>query len=638
MEIDQAQRASARHHALEWMHRLGFNAQNGKLPGGWLASARAFSAAVTQTAIRGFRTIWPARQMPKSRLRRTENVKSRQAVFRTFRSLRYAFISVGVISMLINLLMLTGPVFMLQIYDRVLASGSVPTLLVIGALALLLYLFMGFFETIRGRMLTRIGQSADAQLTALAYAISTDQPLSGSATKTGQRPVQDLDCIRQFFSGPGPAALFDIPWMPFYLAIVFLFHSLLGWVALIGTLMIVALAVLNELASRQPAMEAAIAHGQRQRTVEASRRNSEAVRAMGMIDALSAHWNRENDDFLETQRGASDRAGFFAAAIKTVRFILQSAILAVGAWLAIQQDISAGVMIAASIMTSRALAPVELAVGNWKGFVAARTSLRRLSEAIGTMTGPARRLALPLPENNLRLEDVCCAPEGALKPIIQGISFELKAGDGLGIIGPSGSGKSTLARSIVGVTPLVRGSVRLDNAELAQWPPERVGRIIGYLPQDVQLFDGSIAQNIARFDSQASSDAVIEAAVMADVHRMIVEMPDGYDTVIGSTSLTLSAGQSQRIALARALYGNPFLIVLDEPNSNLDTDGERALTDAMKAMRARGSVVIVIAHRPSAISAVDTILCLRDGRVASFGQKGDIMKKIIRPVPNAGVA
>jgi len=638
MEIDQAQRAGARHHALEWMHRLGFIRQDGKLPGGWLASARAFSAAATQTAIRGFRTIWPARPMPDSRLRRTDDIKSRQAVYRTFRSLRYAFISVGVISMLINLLMLTGPVFMLQIYDRVLASGSVPTLAVIGALALLLYLFMGFFETIRGRMLTRIGQSADAQLTALTYAISTDQPLSGGATKAGQRPVQDLDCIRQFLSGPGPASLFDIPWMPFYLAIVFLFHSLLGWVALIGTLMIFALAILNELTSRQPAMEAAITHGQRQRTVEASRRNSEAVRAMGMIEALSAHWNRENDDFLETQRRASDRAGFFAAATKTVRFILQSAILAVGAWLAIRQDISAGVMIAASIMTSRALAPVELAVGNWKGFVAARTSLHRLSETIGTMTGPERRLALPLPEKNLRLEDVCCAPEGALKPIIQGISFELKAGDGLGIIGPSGSGKSTLARSIVGVTPLVRGSVRLDNAELTQWPPERVGRIIGYLPQDVQLFDGSIAQNIARFDPDAPSDAVIEAAVMADVHRMIVEMPDGYDTVIGSTGLTLSAGQSQRIALARALYGNPFLIVLDEPNSNLDADGERALTDAMKAMRARGSVVIVIAHRPSAISAVDTILCLRDGRIASFGRKDDIMKKVIRPVPNAGVA
>lgn len=638
METGQAQRASAHHHLSEWMERYGFNPQNRRLSGGWLASARAVSAALVQMASTGLRRVWPARPVPFSRAGRENESKTRQAVSSTFRSLRYAFISVGLISMLINLLMLTGPVFMLQIYDRVLASGSVPTLVVIGTLALLLYLFMGFFETIRGRMLTRIGQSADAQLTTLAYAVSTDQSLNGGKTKISQRPVHDLDCVRQFLSGPGPAALFDIPWMPFYLAIVFLFHSLLGWVALTGALAIGALAVLNELSSRQPARAAAATYGQRQRAVETSRRNSEAVKAMGMMDALSAHWSRDNSEFLDTQRRASDQAGFFAAATKTVRFVLQSAILAVGAWLAIQQEISAGVMIAASIMTSRALAPVELAVGNWKGFVAARTSLHRLSDAIGAATGQPRRVALPLPEKTLKLEDVCCAPGGALKPIIQGISFELQAGDGLGIIGPSGSGKSTLARSIVGATPLVRGTVRLDNAELIQWTPERIGRIIGYLPQDVQLFDGSIAQNIARFDPDAPSDAVIEAAAMADVHRMIVGMPDGYDTVIGAAGLTPSAGQSQRIALARALYGNPFLIVLDEPNSNLDADGERALTDAMKAMRARGSVVIVIAHRPSAISAVDTILCLKDGRIASFGPKDEIMKKIIRPVPNVGTA
>lgn len=638
METGQAQRAGAQRQISEWMERLGFDQRVGSSAEGWRSALRALRVATAQAANSGLRTVWPAPPVSESRYQMEDRSKTRQTVSSTFRSLRYAFVSVGVISMLINVLMLTGPVFMLQIYDRVLASGSVPTLVVIGALALLLYLFMGFFEAIRSRMLTRIGQSADAQLTTLAYAASTDQGLNAGKSGISQRPVQDLDCIRQFLSGPGPAALFDIPWMPFYLAIVFLFHSLLGWVALAGALAIGMLAVLNELSSRQPAQAAAATYGQRQRSVETSRRNCEAVKAMGMMDALSVHWTRENSEFLDTQRRASDRSGFFAAATKTVRFVLQSAILAVGAWLAIQQEISAGVMIAASIMTSRALAPVELAVGNWKGFVAARTSLSRLSAAIGTATGQPGRVALPLPEKTLHLEDVCCAPGGALKPILQGISFELQAGDGLGIIGPSGSGKSTLARSIVGVTAPVRGTVRLDNAELTQWAPERRGRIIGYLPQDVQLFDGSIAQNIARFDPDAPSEAVVEAAALADVHRMIVGMPDGYETVIGAAGLTLSAGQSQRIALARALYGNPFLVVLDEPNSNLDADGERALTDAMKAMRKRGSVVIVIAHRPSAISAVDTILCLRDGRVASFGPKGEIMKKIIRPVPNAGAA
>lgn len=638
MENVQAQRAGAHRQSIEFAESLGIRRELRWPVDDWITFLRSFAKGTARSAISGLRLIWPARPAANTRLDRTDAGKTGLTVSRTFRSLRYAFVSVGLISILINLLMLTGPLFMLQIYDRVLASGSVPTLIVIGSLALQLYLFMGLFETIRGRMLARIGQSADAQLTGLAYSLSTELPLGGATSKSNQRPVQDLDAVRQFLSGPGPAAIFDIPWMPFYLAIVFLFHGLLGTVALIGAIAICILAGLNEVFSRQPANEAAAIFGQRQRTVEVSRRNAEAVKAMGMMNALSSHWNAENGNFLEKQRKASDRAGFFTAAIKTIRFVLQSAILAVGAWLAINQEISAGVMIAASIMTSRALAPVEQAVGNWRGFVAARTSLHRLSEVIGSATGPQRQVTLPLPVNTVHLEDIYCAPGGILKPVVQGVSFDLQAGDGLGIIGPSGSGKSTLARSIVGVTPLVRGTVRFDNAELTQWSPERIGRIIGYLPQDVQLFDGSIAQNIARFNPDVPSDAIIEAAGLADVHELIVGMPDGYETVIGSAGLTLSAGQSQRIALARALYGNPFLIVLDEPNSNLDTEGERALTDAIKAMRTRGSIVIVIAHRPSAISVVDKILCLKEGRVAGFGPKSEIMKKVIRPVPNVGAA
>lgn len=547
-------------------------------------------------------------------------------------SLRRSLWSVGGVSLVINLLMLTGPLFMLQIYDRVLVSGSVPTLAAIGALALALYLFFGVLEGLRGRVLYRIGQHVDAELSGTAFSLSTTIPNRLGAKGRKLRPVQDLDTLTQFMSGHGPAAIYDIPWLPFYLGIIFLFHSLLGLVALAGASAICVLIALNELSSRKPSAVAAQVRGRRGSIVEEGRRNAEAVHAMGMSNALSQRWNTENATFLAGQRLAADWSGFFGSSIKTVRFVLQSTILAVGAWLAIRQEISAGVMIACSIMTSRALSPIEQAVAHWRGFVAARQSFHRLREMLRMPAERQESVELPMPKERIVVDQLYCCPPGAREPVVHGVSMDLRAGEGIAILGPSGSGKSTLVRTIVGAASVLRGDIRFDGAELDQWSPEARSKFIGYLPQDLQLFDGTVAQNIARFDPLAPSDAIIEAATLADVHDLIVGLPNGYETVIGSEGMALSGGQRQRIALARALFGKPFLVVLDEPNSNLDAEGEAALARAVTTMRSRGSIVVLVAHRPRAIGAVNKVLCLSEGRVVAFGPRDEIMRKTLAPV------
>ncbi len=564
------------------------------------------------------------------------NVKSEMGrnnpVSRAFRPVRSAFWGVAIVSFVINILMLTGPVFMLQVYDRVLASGSVPTLVVIGVLAIVLYTFYGVLEGVRSRILSRLGQRVDARLSGIVYRVSNALPVRLGRRAAKLRPVQDLDTIRQFLSGPGPAAIFDIPWLPLYLGIVFLFHPLLGFVGAGGALIISVLIGLNEMMSRRPSEEAAGQAGRRASDVEIGQRNAEVVTAMGMQTALTTRWDAQNGEYLATQRRATDRTGAFGTTIKTIRFILQSAILGVGAWLAIQQEITPGVMIAASIMTSRALSPIEQAVAHWRGFVGSRQALRRLREVLQLAEDEPEKMDLPIPVKNISVDQVFCGPFGESMPFVQNVSLELEAGDGLGIIGPSGSGKSTFARALVGATPALKGVIRYDGAELGQWPSSKRGEFIGYLPQDLQLFDGTIADNIARFRSDAGPEGIIEAATLADVHDLIVSLPEGYNTVIGRSGRLLSAGQRQRVALARALYGNPFLVILDEPNSNLDAEGEGALTGAIKAMRDKGSIVIVIAHRPSAIATVDKILCLKEGRMAGFGPKEEVLKQVVQPV------
>ncbi|WP_428644949.1 type I secretion system permease/ATPase [Roseibium sp.] len=549
-----------------------------------------------------------------------------------FRPVRSAFLGVALVSFVINILMLTGPVFMLQVYDRVLASGSVPTLVAIGTLAMVLYVFYGLLEGVRSRILARLGQRVDARLSGIVYRVSNSLPVKLGRRAAGLRPVQDLDTVRQFLSGPGPAAIFDIPWLPLYLGIVFLFHPILGFVGIFGAIVICILIWLNEMMSRQPAEEAAGHAARRAADVEVGQRNSEVVAAMGMQSALTSRWNGQNADYLSTQRRAADRTGLFGTAIKTIRFVLQSALLGVGAWLAIKQEITPGVMIAASIMTSRALSPIEQAVAQWRGFVASRQSLRRLREVLKVEQSEASKMDLPAPKGKITVEQLFCGPFGEPTPFVQNVSLELQSGEGLGVIGPSGSGKSTFARALVGAVAPLKGVVRYDGAELGQWPSARRGEFIGYLPQDLQLFDGTIAENISRFQADASSEMIIEAAGLADVHNLIVGLPDGYNTVIGRSGRMLSAGQRQRIALARALYGNPFLVVLDEPNSNLDAEGDGALANAVRTMRERGSIVVVVAHRPSAIATVDKILCLKEGKVAGFGPKEEVLKQVVQAV------
>jgi len=475
----------------------------------------------------------------------------------------------------------------------------------------------------------------DARISEKSYEISSQAMLLLGDKGKALRPIHDVDCIRQFLTGSGPAAILDFPWLPFYLGIVFLFHPLLGVVALGGIVVIACLIGLNEYAARQPIASSAKENAQRSVAVETSRSNAEVIWAMGMMPKLRQNWVRTNNEYLNKQCGAADHATLYGTAIKTFRFILQSMILATGAWLAINQEVSPGVMIAASIMSSRALSPIEQAVSHWRGFVAARSSLERLKEII-SMKSEKEILPLPLPNKSLHLNQFCCAQAGAKQPFVNNVSFELEAGTALGIIGPSGSGKTTLARGILGVVPSLRGSVRFDGAEIGQWSEEDVGKFIGYLPQDIQLFDGTIGDNISRFELSSHSNSVIEAAKMAGVHDLIVSFSDGYNTQISDGGLSISGGQRQRIALARALYKKPFLLVLDEPNSNLDAEGERALVGAISAMRSIGSIVIVIAHRPSAISAVDVLLCMQEGKPAAIGPKQEVMKQVLTPVASQG--
>ncbi|WP_346915476.1 ATP-binding cassette domain-containing protein [uncultured Roseibium sp.] len=417
--------------------------------------------------------------------------------------------------------------------------------------------------------------------------------------------------------------MFDVPWLPFYLGIVFLFHPVLGLVALSGAIIISILIGVNEAMSRSPVAEANRQTSLRTSDVEISQRNSEVMHAMGMDDVLAARWAGRNDDYLTAQRRMADRSGFFGTLIKTIRFVLQSAMLATGAWLAIEQEITPGVMIASSIMTSRALSPIEQAVAQWRGFVACRQALRRLREGLANAMAAQPETELPLPAETLSVESVSCGPYGSTTPFVRGASFELQAGDGLGIIGPSGSGKSTLARALVGVLPThLAGKSAMMAPRFPSGPRSGAGNSSAICPRTCQLFDGTVAENIARFRTESSSQQVIEAARLADVHDLIVSLPEGYDTLIGRSGYALSAGQSQRIALARALYGNPFVVVLDEPNSNLDAEGEAALTGAIKSAQQRGAIVVVIAHRPSALATLNKILCLRQGQTVAFGPKG----------------
>jgi PrtD family type I secretion system ABC transporter len=548
------------------------------------------------------------------------------------RACRSAFVGVGIMSCMINLLYLTGSLFMLEVYDRVLPSRSVPTLVGLAILAGGLYMAQGVLDLIRIRILGRIGTALDESLNSRVFDTIVRLPLTAGARNEGLQPLRDLDNIRSFLSGMGPGAFFDLPWLPFYLAICFAFHVMIGLTALVGAIILVTLTVVTEFMSRAPARQALGLAARRNDLAATSRRNAEVLVAMGMSGRLNKRWSEANQNYLAGNQRASDVAGGLGAIAKVMRMTLQSAVLAVGAYLVIHQEATAGIIIAGSILSARALAPVDLAIAHWKGFVAARQSWHRLNRLLESLPAQTAQTVLQNPSSRLAVEAVSIAPPGDQRIVVQDVTFALEAGNGLGVIGPSGSGKSSLVRVLVGVWQPFRGKVRLDGAALDQWSSDVLGRHVGYLPQDVELFAGSVAQNICRFDPEARSEAIIAAAKEAGVHQMIIKMRDGYDTQIGEQGAALSAGQAQRVALARAVYGDPFLIVLDEPNSNLDTEGDEALTRAVRSARERGAIVVVVAHRPVGIEAVDMLLVLKDGRMHAFGSKDTVLGQVLQRV------
>jgi PrtD family type I secretion system ABC transporter len=544
-----------------------------------------------------------------------------------------AFLGIGAFSGLINILMLTGSLFMLEVYDRVLPSRSVPTLVALSILAAVLFIFKALLDITRGRLLVRIGNRLESRLSARIYNAVVHQSIKSGSD--GQQPVRDLDAIRSFLSSAGPVALFDLPWVPLYLALCFAFHTVIGVTALGGALILIALALLTEGLTRDPVKTGTAHAAARSQFAEASRRNAEVITAMGMSERLVARWLDLGRNYLAEQRRANDVTNGLGAAGRALRMSLQSAVLGAGAYLVIQQEATAGIIIASSILAGRALAPIDLAIANWKGFVRARQSWRRLDEILTAMPMLGTPLELPAPTQVLSVEALSVTPPGVPSLVVRDVSFSLNAGSALGIVGPSASGKSSLARAIVGVWPSLRGCVRLDRAAITQWTPAALGRHIGYLPQDVELFAGSIAENIARFEPDAPAETVIAAAKAAGLHDLIVNLPAGYETQLGERGTALSAGQQQRIALARALYGDPFLVVLDEPNSNLDAEGDEALTKAILGVRARGGIVIIVAHRSSALAAVDRVLVMMRGAQQAFGPKEEILTSKARREPTA---
>lgn len=563
---------------------------------------------------------------------------SRSSIAAASAALKRAGLGIALISAVINLLTLTAPLFMLQVYDRVIPSQSLPTLIGFAVLAVTLYGFQAVLEIIRSRTLLRVGEEFDTLVSRDVHAavIRAQVHSKDGAARAGMH--RDLDNLRNFLGGPGPSAFLDLPWLPIYLTLCFLLHVWIGVTALIGAVVLIVLTVLTAFLTAAPARATVQLGHDRQSALNATRRNAESVQAMGFEHRLERRWQQINRDYLTLNRKTGDISGLLGGMSRALRMMLQSGILAVGAWLVIEQEATAGVMIASSIMMGRALSPVDKAIGSWKGLIVARQGWRRLNAELTHLPDQTKTLTLPAPSQTLDLKKLAVASPGQRKPLIQGISFTLSAGSALGIIGPSGSGKSTLARALAGIWLPLGGSLRLDGAKLDQWGTEELGAHIGYLPQSVDLFEGTVSENISRFDPEARSEDVIAAARAADVHDLILKLEHGYETRLGESGLSLSGGQRQRLGLARALYGNPFLVILDEPNANLDAEGEAAVARAVTGIRKRGGIAVLIVHRPSAIAATDYVLMMNDGRVKAFGPRDEVLGKVLKRSARTGVS
>ncbi len=565
---------------------------------------------------------------------KADNTGLRSTVGQALLSARKAFWGVGIFSIFVNMLMLTGPIYMLQVYDRVLASRSISTLVAISVLMAALYAFMGFLDFCRSRVLIRLANQFEESLGERTYRIWLKQGLMGRAAAR-HAPLNDLSTLRQFLSGNAPGTFFDIPWVPLFIVVIFFLHWTLGVMAIFGAVIIFFAAMMNEWGTRKPLVESMKLRRMEQAFAQQTHRNADSIEAMGMGDNMRQRWQFMSQKSAKESQTASDRSGSSTAFSKAFRMFIQSAILGLGGALAVMQIITPGAMIAGSIIMGRALAPIQMAIGQWRGFNAARDAYSRLNAFYEIVPEDGDNLQLPAPKGHLSVENMTAGPPGAQSAVLAGLHFQLKPGQGLGVIGPSAAGKSTLARLLVGIWLPQKGAVRLDGATFDQWSHDEVGKHIGYLPQEVELFDGTVGENISRFNGGATPEAIVEAARWAGVHELILRLPEGYDTRIGEGGAVLSGGQTQRVALARALYGDPVLIVLDEPNASLDAEGDAALSRAIAEARKRDKTVIVMAHRPSAIAAVDQLLMLKDGRQAAFGPKEEVLKELRAQNPQA---
>ena len=523
--------------------------------------------------------------------------------------------------------MLVPTFYMLQVYGRVLTSGSVSTLTMLTIIMIILTVTTGLLEWVRSRIMVRVSTKLDVILSRDVYRASFKQALATGGMNASAQPLSDLTSLRQFLTGNGVFAFFDAPWLPIYIAVMFMFHPWFGWSAIACAIVLVYLAYANEKSTGKAISDANRENMSASLYTTKNLRNAEVIESMGMLDSLINRWSMRQKKVLSLQSVASDNGGTITAISKTFRVMVQSLILGLGAFLAIKNEISPGLVIAGSILLGRALAPIDLMIGSWKGFIAARGQYARLNEILDKLQSEPVRMPLPAPSGNIAVENlIVCAPNSN-SPIIRGITFSAQAGTVVGVIGPSASGKSTLARALLGIWPAQHGSVRLDGAEIVNWDKAALGPYIGYLPQDIELFEGTISENIARF-GDVDAELVVQAAKISGVHEMILLLPEGYDTVIGSEGVNLSGGQRQRIGLARAIYGGPKLIILDEPNSNLDEVGERALSYALNYLKATGATIFVITHRTSILSQLDRLLVMKNGLISMYGPSGEVIAEL----------
>lgn len=537
------------------------------------------------------------------------------------------FITVGFFSFFVNALMLAPTFYMLQVYGRAVTSGSVTTLLMLTLIMSVLMLTMGALEWTRSRLMVRISTKLDALLSREVYRASFKRALESGGADASAQSMNDLTGLRQFLTGNGLFAFFDVPWLPVYIGVMFLLHPWYGVVAIGSAIVLMCLAAVNEKLTGKALAEANKQNLASNLHTTKNLRNAEVIESMGMLGTLMERWRQRHRKVLQLQSAASDRAGLISSFSKTFRSLVQSLILGLGAYLVIKQEINPGVMMAGSILLGRALSPIDQMIGGWKGFVNARSQYQRLNDVLEKQLAEPERMSLPAPKGHVQVENLIVSAPGSKTPIIKNINFTVQAGSVVGIIGPSASGKSTLARALLGVWRPQHGVVRLDGADVNNWDKEELGPHIGYLPQDIELFEGTINENIARF-GEVDPGKVIEAAKMAGVHEMILQLPEGYDTAIGSGGLSLSGGQRQRIGLARALYGGPRLIILDEPNSNLDDVGERALGTAIRQIKVTGATVFIITHRTSILAQLDCLLMMRNGGIALYGPRDKVLAEL----------